>query len=75
MHSLSIESYVLISGQISEDLGPGCSISDNSERLHQRGRARKPGHTGIFDAKLGSQNFKRLLLIKENQMSQSHEVE
>ena len=48
---------------------PGGSLSDSSEELLQKDKE-EPGYIGILQQKPGSQNIKRLLLIKEKQTSQ-----
>ena len=54
-----------------EDLGPGGSLSDRSERLLQEARE-ELGYIGVLQQRPGSQNIERLLLIKENQTSQGN---
>ena len=58
-----------------EDLGLGYSISDNSGRLLQRGKGVEGSQDmqRFLQQKPGSQNIKRLLLIKNNQISQVNE--
>ena len=57
----------------SEDLSQGHSISDNSERLLQRGGGGELGYIGVFATKPGGCNMKRWLFLKENQISQGKE--
>ena len=64
----------------SEDLSLGRGISDNTENLFQEDEGRegggdgKPGYIGLFAKTPRGQNIKRLLLIKENQISQVKEL-
>ena len=58
----------------SEDLSPGHSISDNSEGLVQRGKGGARIYRGFCNKRPSSRNIKRLLLIKENQISQVNEI-
>ena len=58
------------SGHKSEDLSLGHSVSDNSERLLHRGKRGSQDVQEFLQQKPGSQNIKKLLLIKENQISQ-----
>ena len=54
-----------------EDLSPGHSLSALRECSEEaRG---EPGYIGVFATRPGSRNIKRLLLIKENQISQVKE--
>ena len=59
-------------GGLSEDLSQGDSLSDGSERRLRRGEG-GPGYGGILQQKPGSWNVKRLLFIKEKQISQVDE--
>ena len=54
-----------------EDLGQGHSISDNSGRLLQRGKGVEGSQDmqEFLQQKPGSQDIKRLLLIKVNEFS------
>ena len=64
----------------SEDLRLGRGISDNTENLFQEEEGRegggdgKSGYIGLFAKTPSGQNIKRLLLIKENQISQVKEL-
>ena len=49
---------------------PGGSISSNPERTAPRRRGDEPGYIKVLQQRAGSLNIKRLLLIKENQISQ-----
>ena len=55
-----------------EDLGPGHIIWDNSGRLLQRGKGVEGSKDmqEFLQQKPSSQNIRRLLLIKNNQISQ-----
>ena len=46
------------------------SISSNLERIASRRQGEEPGYTEVFQQRACSLNIKRLLLIKENQVSQ-----
>ena len=48
----------------------GGSISRNPERTSLRRQGEEPGYTEVWQQSAGSLNIKRLLLIKENQISQ-----
>ena len=48
---------------------PEDSISSNPERTALRRRGEKPGYLEVLQQRAGSLNIKRLLLIKENQIS------
>lgn len=63
-HNLKIKNYLLFSG-LSEDLGPGGSLSDSSKRLVQRGKG-EVRILGVLQQKPGSQNIRRLLLKKSD---------
>ena len=52
---------------------PGGSISSNPERIAPRRGGGEPGYIEVLQQKAGIQNIKRLLLIKENQISQVKE--
>ena len=52
---------------------PGGSISSNPERTAPRRRSGEPGYIGVLQQRAGSLNIKRLLLVKENQISQIKE--
>ena len=54
----------------SENISPGHSISDNSERLLWGGKEGARIYRSFQNKRPGSWNIKRSLLIKENQMSQ-----
>ena len=63
-----------------EDCSLGDGASDNSEKLLQGGGVRgvggwgeEPGYIRVLQPKEGSREVKRLLLIKENQISQVKE--
>ena len=56
-----------------EDLSPECSLSDSSERLLQ-GLRGKPGYIVELLQQIPGRNFKRFLLVKENQISQATEI-
>ena len=64
-----VENYVLLGGH-SEDFKPGDSISDNAEKLFQRGKWRARMYESFCNKRSGNHNIKRLLWIKENQRSQ-----
>ena len=51
----------------------GGSISSNPERTAPRRQGGKPGYIEVLQQRAGSPNVKRLLLIKENQVSQVKE--
>ena len=51
----------------------GDSISSNPERTAPRRQGGKPDFIELLQQRTGSPNFKRLLLIKENQISQIKE--
>ena len=67
MHNLKVENYVLFGGP-SEDFKPRIALQDCSEEV--RGEA---GTIGVLQQRQGSRNIKRLLLLKENQISQVNE--
>ena len=52
---------------------PGDSISSDPERTAPRRRGEEPGYTEVLQQRAGSLNIKRLLLLKENQLSQVKE--
>ena len=52
---------------------PESSISSNPERTAPRKQGGEPGYIGVLQQRAGSRNIKRLLLIKENQISQVKE--
>ena len=52
---------------------PGDSTSINPEITDLRRQGEEPGHIEILQQRTGSLNIKRLLLIKENQLSQVKE--
>ena len=56
-----------------EDLSPGHSLSNSSERLLQRGKGGDRIERSFLQQRPGSRYFKRLLSIKENQISQVKE--
>ena len=70
IHNLKIESYVLFGGSYS---GLGDSISSNTEITALRRWVEEPGYIEVFQQWVGSLNIKRLLLIKENRLSQVKE--
>ena len=72
MHSLRAENCILFS-ELPEGFSSGGSLSDSSEGLLQSGKGGARIHRGLLQQKPGSQNIKRLLLIKENQTSQVNE--
>ena len=51
----------------------GDSVSSNPERTALRRGGEKPGYIEVLQQWAGSLNIKRLLLIKENQLSQVKE--
>ena len=51
----------------------GDSISSNPERTALRRQGDEPGYIKVLQQRAGSLNFERLLLIKENQISQVKE--
>ena len=53
--------------------GLGESISSNPERTALRRAGEEPGYIEVLQQWAGSLNIKRLLLIKENQLSQVKE--
>ena len=64
------------SADFSEDFKPGHSISDNTEKLLQRGKVGERGariYRSFCSKRPRSRNVKRLLLIKGNQISQVKE--
>ena len=52
---------------------PGDSISSEPERSALRRQGEEPGYTDVLEQGAGGLNIKRLLLIKENQISQGKE--
>ena len=64
-----VESYVYLVG-IFRTSSLGDSISSKPERTAPRRWAEEPGCIEVLQQSAGSQNIKRLLLIKENQISQ-----
>ena len=52
---------------------PGGSISSNPERPAPRRLVGEPGYIGVLQQRTGSLKVKRLLLMKENQISQVKE--
>ena len=52
---------------------PGDSISSEPERSALRSQGEEPGYTDVLEQGAGGLNIKRLLLIKENQISQGKE--
>ena len=52
---------------------PGDSISSNPERTALRRWGKESGYIEVLQQRAGSPNIKRLLLIKENQISQVKE--
>ena len=72
-HNLKVESPVLF-GRHSEDFKPGRQDFHVPLRdVCKEARWGEPGYTGAFATKIRYCNFKRLLLIKENQVSQVKE--
>ena len=55
-------------------LSPGDSISSNPERTVLRRPGEEPGYIEFLQQRAGSLNIKRLLLIKENQISPVKEL-
>ena len=53
---------------------PGDSISSDPERIALRRQGEEPGYIEVLQQRAGSLNSKRLLLIKENQISQVKEL-
>ena len=51
----------------------GDSISSDPERTAPRRRGEEPGYIEVLQQRAGSLNIKRLLLLKENQISQVKE--
>lgn len=52
-----------------EDLNLKCDFSDSSDELLQRGKSGSPDIQDFLHWRLGIWNIKKLLLIKENQIS------
>ena len=55
-----------------EDVNLGCSISHSSEGWLQRGKG-EPGYLRVSATKIRQSELEKLLLIKENQISQVRE--
>ena len=71
MHSLKAENGVLFGRQnwgLKRRIQPQRALRDWSLEVWE-----EPGYRGVFPQRPGSQNIKRLLLIKENQTSQFSE--
>ena len=72
MNPLKIENYVWFSGH-SEDFKPKGQDSDHSEGLLLRGKGGARIYRSFLQQRLGNRGIKRLLLMKENQVSQVNE--
>jgi len=59
----------LYSAGIVRTLNPGDSISSNPERTALRRCRKESGYTEVLQQRAGSLNIKRLLLIKDNQIT------
>ena len=70
--SLEVESSVYLA-EIFRTSSPGDSISSSPERAAWRRWVGEPGFIEVLKQRAGSLNVKRLLLIKENQISQVKE--
>ena len=66
--SLEVESSVYLA-EIFRTSSPGESISSDPEGTARRGQVGEPGFIEVLKQRAGSLNIKRLLLIKENQIS------
>ena len=70
IHNLKDESYILF-GRLSEDLSPGPSISDNSEKTVPERLGEELGDTEVFSTKdQVAGTSKNYCLIREKQTSQ-----
>ena len=58
MPNLGVENYVLLRG-LTEDLSPGCSLSDSFEGLLWRGKGGYIGYIGFFGKNKKTNNNKK----------------
>ena len=74
IHNLKDESYILF-GRLSEDLSPGPSISDNTEKTVPERLGEELGDTEVFSTKdQVAGTSKNYCLIRENRHLQLRDV-
>ena len=70
--NLKVEGYILL-GEYFWDSKPGRAAQVTLRELLWRKQEEEPGYIEVLQQRVGSLNIERLLLIKENQMTQVKE--